>query len=317
MRKLFYYFLVGVFLYVGAITLKNKPIVQEALLNVRSKVGNAVEINSPCVKPLQYAIGKVDPQFNLSEEDFLAKVQQAEKIWENQAKKQLFEYNPKANFKINLIFDDRQLQSNEAEKLTANLSQLEVAQNKLDAEYASLNGSYSKVLEKYNADVNEYKKQVKKYNKAVANWNAGDRTSQTELDTLQKEKSDLADFYQKIQKEQIAVNALVGKTNKLVTQEKKVVNDYNSQVETYKEKYGSVQEFEKGVYQGTEINIYQFKQLADLKMTLVHELGHALGFGHVENSKSIMYYLLSDQDIQNLTLSNEDISELNKVCQLN
>jgi len=289
------------------IILHNKPV-------VRDKVQEITGINLPCSAPLEYAIGSVDPRFNLSANDLLAQTQLAEKIWETQSGHKLFAYNPNASFKINLVFDERQVASNEADKLTAGLLQLESSQNKISGEYNSLSASYKKTLDAYNSDVSKYEKQLKAYNSDVEDWNASDKTSQSQFDTLQKTKKDLADFYQKLQKEQASINALAKKTNNLVIQEKNVVAEYNSSVSTYKEKYGDAQEFEKGVYQGTEINIYQFKQLSDLRMTLIHELGHALGLGHVENSKSIMYYLMGDQDIENPTFSAEDLVALKAVC---
>ncbi len=281
---------------------------------VRDKVQEITGINLPCREPLEYSIGSIDPRFKIDQATFLQTIQEAQKVWDDEAGHPLFAYNPSASFKINLVYDDRQAQSNEADSLSANLTQLESSQNKIGSQYNSLSASYNQALAKYNADVDKYQKQLKDYNKDVDSWNASDKSSQSQFDALQKTKKDLNDFYVKLQKEQVSVNVLAGKANNLVTQEKNVVNDYNSQVSTYKEKYGAAQEFEKGVYQGTEIDLYQFKQISDLRMTLVHELGHALGLGHDDNSKSIMYYLMGDQDMQNPTLSTQDITELKTVC---
>lgn len=280
---------------------------------VRDKVQEITGINLPCAKPLQYAIGTVDPRFNLSAGDFLADAQDAEKIWETQSGKNLFEYNPNAQFKINLIFDSRQLQSNEADALTKNLDQLEVAHNQIVTQYKNLSGTYAQSVAKYNADAADYQKKLDDYNQAVADWNKNGG-SQDEYDKLKNKKKDLEDLYTQLEKERLAVNALVGKTNNLASKEQGVVNEYNANVSTYKNKYGGGREFEKGLYDGTEINIYQFKQPADLRLTLVHELGHALGIGHVDDPSSIMYYLLSDQDMEHPTLSAEDLGALKTVC---
>jgi predicted Zn-dependent protease len=314
MKKAFQYFIVIILFSAWGIMLRNKVFVRETVIGVKENISEMTGVGLPCSAPFEYAIGEVDPQFNVSAEDFLAEAQVAEKTWENQSGHDLFSYNPNANFKVNLVFDSRQLASNEADKLAEGLAQLEVSQDKISTQYDSLSASYKKTLEKYNVDVAKYEKQLKAYNKDVEDWNASDKTSQSEFDALQKTKKDLADFYKKLQKEQKEINVLAGKTNKLVTQEKKVISEYNASISTYKEKYGDAQEFEKGVYQGTQINIYQFKELADLRMTLVHELGHALGVGHVENPKSIMYYLMGDQDMQNPTFSEEDMAALKAVC---
>jgi predicted nucleic acid-binding Zn-ribbon protein len=314
MKKVFQYLLIIVLFSIWGMIWQNKEPVQKAVTGAKESVSEMTGIGLPCAEPFEYAIGAVDSRFNLSAEDFLAEAQAGEKIWETQSGHDLFSYNPNAEFKLNLIFDERQLASNEADKLAKDLSQLELSQDKIGAQYDSLSASYKEALEKYNSDVAKYEKQLKAYNKDVEDWNASDKTSQSEFDALQKAKKNLAEFYEKLQKEQKEVNALAGKTNKLVTQEKKVVSQYNASISTYKEKYGGEREFEKGVYDGLEINIYQFKELADLRMTLVHELGHAIGLGHVENSKSIMYYLMGDQNMQNPTFSLEDMAALKMVC---
>lgn len=310
MKKFFQYLSIIIFLLSWGMILRNNT-------KVKDKLQEITGINLPCSKPLEYSIGTVDPRFNIEQAKFLTLVNEAENAWESQMKKNLFAYSPEAAFKINLVFDERQVQSNEADKLSAGLTQLEASQNKISSQYDSLSASYSGALEKYNANISKYEKQLKNYNKHVDDWNGSDKTSQSEFDSLQKEKKDLGVSYDKLQKEQTDVNALAKKTNNLVAQEKSVVNEYNSNVSTYKDKYGAMQEFEKGVYQGAEIDIYQFKQATDLRMTLIHELGHSIGLGHIESSKSIMYYLMGDQDMQNPTLSAEDVMEFNRACKLN
>ena len=77
-----------------------------------------------------------------------------------------------------------------------------------------------------------------------------------------------------------------------------------------------VGEIEEGKYisdqEGTRIYIYAFQDKTELKRTLIHEFGHALGLGHVENENSIMYP--SNNTSQNLSLSKEDIAELTRAC---
>lgn len=293
--------------------MRSKTSVREAVMDVRDNVSEITGIGLPCAKPLQYTIGTVDSRFNLSPDDLLVEAKEAEKIWESQSGKNLFEYTPSADFKINLIFDERQLASIEADKLAENLDQLEVAHKKITNQYENLSGTYAQKVAKYEADGVTYEKKLKEYNKKVKTWNEHGGT-EDELANLRDEKNKLDDLYDKLEKERQALNDLANKTNTLVTQEQKVVKDYNTNVSTYKNSYGAGREFEKGFYDGKEINIYQFKQLTDLRLTLVHEFGHALGIGHIENPQSIMHYLLSEQDMQNIVLSKEDLNELGSVC---
>ena len=316
MKKIFQYLVIIILFSAWGLILKNELGVRDRVTQIANKVQEIARLNLPCSKTLEYSIGEIDPRFNIDSASLLKIIEEAQGLWSDQLGRKAFSYNPDASFKINLIFDERQMQSNDVDALKENLEQLESSQNKISSQYDSLIASYKKALENYNASVLKYEKQLKQYNDDVEKWNKSDKSSEDEYDDLQKDKKALNDFYNKLQKEQLEVNELARKANRLVSQEKSVVEDYNSNILTYKEKYGTAQEFEKGVYAGTEINIYQFKELSDLRMTLIHELGHSLGMGHVDNSKSIMYYLLGDQNMESPMLSNEDIAELKAVCKL-
>lgn len=307
MKKFFQYFLVILLFSFWGIIFQNKETVQETVQEITG-------LGLPCAKPLLYSIGSVDPRFGISSAKFLAVAQEAEKIWEEQSGKDLFQYDPKAEFKINLIFDERQVQSNETDKLEEDLKKLEVSHDKIAGQYENLSGVYAQKMAQYNSDVAEYEKKLKEYEKDVKDWNRGDRTSEDEYENIKKEKKELEVLYKKLEQERAEINKLAGKSNSLVSQEKSVVSEYNSSVSTYKNKYGVGREFEKGLYNGKEINIYQFKEDVDLRMTLIHELGHSLGIGHLEDSKSIMYYLLGEQDMSAPKLSQEDLDALKTVC---
>ncbi len=307
MKKFFQYFLIILLFSFWGIILQNKTAVRETVQEITG-------LGLPCAKPFEYSIGTVDPRFGIDLARFLTITQEAEKTWEDQSGKDLFEYNPNAEFKINLIFDERQAQSNEADKLEEDLQKLEASHNKITGQYENLSGTYAQKMARYNSDAAAYEKKLKDYNKDVENWNKSDRTDEDDYEKLQKEKKELANLYKKLEQERAEVNQLAGKTNKLVSQENNIVSEYNANVSTYKNKYGGEREFEKGVYDGKEINLYQFKEDADLRMTLIHELGHSLGIGHLENTQSIMYYLLGDQNMENPKLSEEDLGALKTVC---
>jgi predicted Zn-dependent protease len=49
---------------------------------------------------------------------------------------------------------------------------------------------------------------------------------------------------------------------------------------------------------------------------LAHELGHTLGLGHVDNPTAVMHYLMGEQNIDDLTLTRDDIDALRTACGL-
>ena len=51
-------------------------------------------------------------------------------------------------------------------------------------------------------------------------------------------------------------------------------------------------------------------------LALTHELGHALGMDHVENPKSIMYYITGANTETSPAPTAEDLVELNRACKM-
>ncbi len=71
---------------------------------------------------------------------------------------------------------------------------------------------------------------------------------------------------------------------------------------------------EEGIYisdeNGRRIIIYFNISKNELVHTLAHEMGHALGIGHINSTTSIMY----SRTTEILSLSNDDLTALSTVC---
>lgn len=312
MKKFFQYLLLIVLFSFSGVILTHKEQSRTFFQNVKRTY-----IDRPCSKPITYAIGNVDPRFHISPADFQKTVLSAETIWENPIGRNLFQYDPNSNFKINLIYDDRQERTQESQKLENQLGTLENSHEEIIGQYNNLSAAYKKRLDSYNKAVAQYEKSLADYNQEVDLWNAKGGATPEVFSQLKKEKKDLENTFAQLEIERKAVNALIGQTNDLAEKEKSVVNNYNTSLSSYKNKYGEPSEFDKGVYDGKSINVYQFNQKDDLEMTIVHELGHALGIDHLGNPQSVMYYLMGEQDMENPHLSPEDISALKDICMIN
>ncbi|OGI15720.1 MAG: hypothetical protein A2Z52_00955 [Candidatus Moranbacteria bacterium RBG_19FT_COMBO_42_6] len=307
-RKLFLLFLVSAFIFVFWIVMPKKS---------QPQVRKYIPAARPCRTPLKYAIDSADPRFNISPEKLRDVLEAAENLWEIKSGLNLFEYDPEAELKVRLVFDERQQQTYEAEQLEASLKNLDTQKASLEKQQSALSGEYDKKLTSFKKEVEKYEKDLKEYNEEVSDWNNQKRTSEEEYNKLKKEEQNLKDQFNKLKKAEAELNAIAKKANTVITQENKIINSYNSAVNTYKSKFGSSQEFEKGIFDPSAgIIIYQFKETSDLALTLIHEFGHALGIEHVENPKSIMYYMIGEQNLDNPALTAEDAAGLKSACQL-
>lgn len=268
----------------------------------------------PCEEPLRYSLGSFDPRFGITREEFLAEISRAEKVWEDAEGKPLFEYVPDAPFAVNLIFDERQEQTLAGQKLDQSFSETKTKQETLAEKNAASLALYKKALKEYEDFLASFEKRLKEYDKDVEHWNKQGGAPPEEYEKLQNEAEKLSSLQKKLEDMRQKVNALADTVNQFAKEQVQVVDKYNSQVEGYVKRYGEPKDFDQGVYESTKIDIYQFDDRAHLRLVLVHELGHALGIGHVDDPLAIMYYLMEQQDPEALELTVADRVALQGVC---
>ena len=282
------------------ITTSSEPI-KKAVENIIPK--------SQCAEPLYYSFGVLDKRFNITSEDLLKIMAQVEKIWEDNSEYNLFEYREDAEFKINFIFDSRQERTLLNERLDNQLLELKKSQKSIFSKHTTLTDKYESLWDKYSDNLADFEKDVKKYNEDIKYWNNKGGAPEKEYAALLEKKEKLSEKQKDLKNDQKKINKLAGKRASLI-------DDYNTQVNTYNSRFGVAKNFTQGKYFGDKINVYQFRDDADLILTLAHEFGHALNINHVQNSTSVMYYLMKDQDLNNLKLTKEDIFALKSVCDI-
>lgn len=79
----------------------------------------------------------------------------------------------------------------------------------------------------------------------------------------------------------------------------------NASVKQYKQRF-QPHLFHKGLLNGKQILIYEFESEDDLRLTLAHELGHALGLQHTDDPHALMHPVMKDQDIAHFRLTQAD-----------
>jgi predicted Zn-dependent protease len=271
-----------------------------------------------CNIPILITLGDIDKRFNLSTETISKELNIASNVWEKEAKKDLFIFDGKGKSKVivNFVYDDRQKETVESTKARASLESGW-------AKYESLIDQRKVLAVKYDSEQSTYDLAIKKYNvrlenleKSVRAWNKK-QGSEAEYRALQSEQSAVDQMFNSLEKQRITINSLAAQINTYNEKIKTLYNGLVTQTNEYNHLFSSDDPITIGEYDGTYyINIYQYSDLAQLRVTLAHELGHALGMDHVENEKSIMYPLQSKQSGETLILTAEDLSELSRVCEL-
>lgn len=272
---------------------------------------------NPCQKTLYYSIGEFDRQFGIRHAEFQSIIEQAETIWEKSIGRNLFAYDPAAEFTINLVFDKRQQATLARQNLVNELQVIESSHTDLATSFEywhdifeDKNGVYQRMLQRY-------QQRLKTYNDDVQFWNKKGGASTEMFRELEQERQQLRIEKNRLDEERLYLNRLFETLKSMQKQGANIANAYQTQRQTYQAKYAETSRFNQGEYDGISITVFQFNNPTDLTLLLTHEFGHALGIGHVDNPKAVMYYLKGEQDWTQPALTRNDVEALKLVCGLN
>lgn len=270
----------------------------------------------PCSETLEYRIGRFDSNFSLTKEQFKNYITEAEKPWETALGKNLFSYNSEAKFTVNLIYDERQRTTELKQKTEFGLTKIEEVFQKLDSDFNHTKAVYDARTATYKEAVRVFEARQAEYERQVKFWNTKNGAPKSEYESLRQEQMALNSEASRLNIEANTINNLTQELNNLLEERNRAAAEYNQTARDYNEQYGHGLEFNQAEYTRDDINVYQFESGKDLVLALSHEFGHALGMDHIENPKSIMYYVTGSGSANIPTPSAEDLAELKKVCKI-
>ncbi|MHA3983576.1 matrixin family metalloprotease [Acinetobacter venetianus] len=261
-------------------------------------------ITHPFDTRLRYRIVDVDPRFKLTTEQVKQLSVQATQIWKDGTGQDYFVYDPNAQLAIHFIYDERQIES---EQRREHLSQLETGQRQWLDKKQRLDQTEQEILN--NKQFLDLKQQ--QLNQQIQQYNQEQLTAQqrpasiVDRDYFQRRQQALQDNIQQVQQEITQYNQKISTLNQQVDELNQLNQQLDQSVHQYKQRF-QPHLFHKGLFNGREILIYEFESEDDLRLTLAHELGHALGLQHANDPTALMYPLMKDQNAENFSLTQAD-----------
>lgn len=295
---------------VGYLAFTHQDLVTQMVRQVEAKF-------LPCKNPVTYSLGTIDTRFGISKKILIADLKEAEGIWEKSSGKDLFEYKSEGgDVIVNFVYDYRQQASDTMAAEGLQIDKSKSSFDALKAQYDSRAAHVDSEKAALGAAVAAYESRQQAYNAEVAKWNRQGGAPPAVYDRLQEEKAALNADAQRIKSRESGLNADIETLNAIGTSLNKLIAELNLNVKRYNQAGASTGgEFEEGEYvseAGSQrIDIYEYSSHTELVRVLAHELGHALGLGHVKDAESIMYKVNQGKK---LSLTPDDITELNAAC---
>lgn len=271
----------------------------------------------PCQQPLTYQLGDIDSRFDVSEQELIEVLKEVEALWSSALGRDVINSSESGDVSVNLIYSKEQQRTDAERQFSNRLKAKEQQEETARREFDQLSKRYKEKEQEVRQTLNTYNETASTYDDLADKWDGKKATSEI-IEKFSKLERQLSNLEGDLKRKKQNLQQLHQQTNDKTEQLNRLVKEYNQLIDEYNERYSEPRRFDQGqfVKQGArkEIKIYQFKNRAQLRTVLAHEVGHALGLKHVSNPKSIMHKMMAKQDMSNLQLSDEDIVALQSRC---
>lgn len=262
----------------------------------------ADRLSHPFDTRLRFKVEQVDVGFGLSKDQVIQLSKEAIEIWHQGTNRDdLMVYDENAQLSIHLIYDQRQQEYDALKKvekqLLADEAQYHRQVKNLEASHQHLVSQQQRLIQQRDQIHHEF--QSLEQRRRQPNLSANEHQQlDYEVQALQRKSENFKREAQYFQEQQHSFNLDVSR--------------YQHNLENHQQNIVQAQqrfparEFHKGVFMGHQIHIYQFDAEDDLRLTLAHELGHALGLYHHDDPEALMYPVLAQQNLQQFQLRPAD-----------
>jgi hypothetical protein len=269
---------------------------------------------APCARPVAYRVETVDPRFGVSAEDVREALRQAETVWRRSLGRDLFTESPTARLAVTFVYDERQQTTQTAQRLRRSMRDTGASHAAIGKSHAAWRATYEARARDYADGHAAYQRRAQAYQEKVQQWNARGGAPRDAREELEAERAQLDATRRQLEADRAALDELAATVKSLTEQGNAVAEAHNRDVGTFNALYGAPREFHKGEFNGREITVFEFHDARDLALLLAHELGHALGLGHVEDPAAIMNAMAGGQAVDPIAATPADVAALTTLC---
>lgn len=263
-------------------------------LNAARGSGNSLELGSDI--RVWYRIGTIDPRHGISEAEVREIARAAERMWEHAIGRNLVHYDGTSSFEINILWGE--LSEWNAARAEA-YAVVHGSSVRVDAAERKLTEAYKRTQQvetAYVRDFDAHTRELEAHNAEVSRWNREGGAPEDIYRRLGKQAERLREDAAALEVRRREYNRQVGYVNQLRVEYEKRIAEHNRSLAYFRERFPGARTMDQGLYRGDGIDVYYFEDADDLRITIAHELGHALGIGHTDDPGTLMYPLKSDKN---------------------
>ncbi|NBC26300.1 MAG: matrixin family metalloprotease [Bacteroidetes bacterium] len=280
--------------------------------------------SEPCQDPLYFDVGDIDSRFVINRKEATAAARDAASLWNTASNTLLAHRNSSsdhpADITIHFVYDERQRRSDAEYRFR---EQIRARQTQLDQrkeQHEERRARFKRESERYERFAKRTARELSDLNAWVSEKNEAGGFKEDEFKEFEKRKAGIEQRQQQVLRLQDQLSSQAQSINREMENLNREFDKLNDMTDRYNEEFAGSMKFTKATYQrrgsGGEIKIHQFMSKSELRLIIAHELGHALGIGHLANPESVMFNLMGEQDLYpEISLTRDDRQAAEAVCQ--